>query len=223
MSWKQIAGWAGVAYVVIFLVLFFIVGTPPGLDDSAAEYREWFVDNETQITILTAGLMLAFALILLFASGLRALLAPADATNEGLWSRFSYAGAVMMVAMAGAGASFWAVLGLEEVLATASDETIKTLEIFDKVFFTLIVPFGLAAFVLGASVVILQSGVLAKWIGWLGIAITVLVVVGSLWPLSGDPEGFFGVVGFLAFPPGFLIWSLAVAITMIRSSNTATS
>lgn len=198
-----------------------IVGTPPGFDDSPAEYRDWFVDNETQIAILTVGLTLAFVLILLFASGLRGMLAPVDSANDGLWSRFSYAGAIMMVAAAGAGTSFWAVLGLEEVLATASDDVVKTLSIFDTVFFTAIVPFGMAAFVLGASVVILQSGIVAKWVGWLGVAIALLVVLGSLWPFGGDPEGVFGVLGLLAFPPGFLIWTLAVAIPMIRSSSSA--
>ncbi|MDH3607322.1 MAG: TIGR00366 family protein [Acidimicrobiia bacterium] len=223
LSWKQIAGWAGVVYTAIFLLLFLLIGTPPGFDDSPAEYREWFVDNETTIAILTVGLTLAFVLILLFASGVRGMLAPVDTANDGLWSRFSYAGAVMMVAMAGAGASFWAVLGLEEVLATASDDTIKVLSIFDTVFFTMLVPFGMAAFVLGASVVILQSGVLAKWVGWLGVAIAALVFIGSLWPFGGDPEGFFGVVGLLAFPPGFLIWTLAMAIPMIRSSSSTAS
>jgi len=219
LSWKQIAGWAGVAYTVIFLGLFLVIGSPPGFTDTPAEYRQWFVDNETQIALLTFGLMLAFALILLFASGLRNILGPADDANDGMWSRLSFAGAIMMVSMAGAGAAFWAVLGLEEVLATASDETVKTLSLFDAVFFTAIVPWGLAVFLLGASVVILQSGVMAKWIGWLGLAITVLVAVGSLWPLSGDPEGIFGVLGLIAFPPGFLIWTLAVAIPMIRSSK----
>lgn len=223
LAWKRVAGWAGVAYSVIFLALFLIIGTPPGFTDTPAEYREWFVDNEAQIALLTFGLMLAFALILLFASGLRNILGPADDTNQGMWSRMSFAGAIMMVSMAGVGTAFWAVLGLEEVLASASDETVKALSLFDTVIFTAIVPWGLAVFLVGASVVILQSGVMAKWIGWLGSVLALLVVVGSLWPFTGDPEGFFGIVGLIGFPPGFLIWTLAVAITMIRSSNSTAS
>lgn len=222
-SWKKVAGWAAIVYSVIFLALFVTISTPPSLSDSPAEYGEWFADNETQVAVLTFGLSLAFVLILLFASGLRSILGPADASNEGVWSRFSFAGAIMMVSMAGIGTAFWAVLGLEDVLAAASDETVKALAVFDTVIFSAIVPWGLVVFVLGASVVILQSGVMAKWIGWLGLVLALLMVVGSLWPLSGDPEGFFGIVGLIGFPPGFLIWSLATGISMIRMDRRSAS
>ena len=218
-SWKKVAGWAGIAYVVIFLGLF--VGTEPplSLTESAGEFRQWFVDNETSVAVVTFGLSLALALVVVFASGLRSLLGPADADNEGVWSRVSFVGAVLMVAMGGVGLSFWAVLGLEDTLAAASDETVKTLAHFDTVIFSAIVPWGMALFVLGASVVILQSGVMSKWLGWLGLFVALVAVIGTLWPFTGDSEGFFGIIAFIGFPPGFMVWSLWAAISLIRMDS----
>ena len=77
-----------------------------------------------------------------------------------------------------------------------------------------------AIFLLGASVVIVQSGVLPKWLGWVGGVFAVAGVIGALWTFSGDSGGIlgggFGFVGFL----GAQLWILVVAITMIRSSST---
>ncbi len=224
VSWKQVTGWSGVAFVVTFMVLLvFTGGSGLVLSDSAADVREFFEDEEAAVALSTWGLALAFVLFfLLFASGLRSLLGPADADNEGVWSRLSFAGAVATVAIGGSGSAFWAVLGQEDVLAAASDETVKTLAAFDSVVFTAILPWGMAVFLLGASVVILQSEVMAKWLGWLGLLVTLLFVIGTLWPFTGDEESFLGLLVFIGFI-GFLIWTLGAAISMIRSDSHSVS
>ena len=73
-------------------------------------------------------------------------------------------------------------------------------------------------FLLGASVVILQSGVMAKWLGWLGLLIVLLFAVGTLWPFTGDEESFLAILTYIGFM-GFLIWTLGAAISMIRSDS----
>lgn len=219
VSWKQVSGWSGIIFVVILVVILIIGGSAPVLSDSATEVREFFDDNEASVAFTTWGAGLAFVLFfLLFASGLRSLLGPADANSEGVWSRLSFAGAVATAAVGGAGSAFWAVLGQEDVRAAASDETIKTLAAFDTVIFTAILPLGLAVFLLGASVVILQSEIMAKWIGWLGLVLAALFVVGTLWPFTGDDEGFFAILIFVGLT-GVLIWTLGAAISMIRSES----
>jgi glucan phosphoethanolaminetransferase (alkaline phosphatase superfamily) len=222
VSWKQVTGWAGIAYVVIFLVIIFGSGSGPVLADSATDIREFFEDNATSIALTTWGAALGFALFLLFASGLRSLLGPADARNEGVWSRLSFASAVATTAIGGAGSAFWAVLGQEDVLAAASDETVKTLAAFDTVIFSAILPWGMAVFLLGASVVILQSEIMAKWIGWLGLLVALLTAIGTLWPFTGDEESFLGILVFIGLF-GFLIWTLGAAISMIRSDSHSVS
>jgi hypothetical protein len=223
VSWKKVTGWSGIAFVVLFLVGLFIGGDGPAFSDSATDVREWFEDNEAVVAWTTWSGGLGFALFfLLFASGLRSLLGPADARNEGVWSRLSFAGAVVFVSIGGVGSAFWAVLGQEDILSVASDETVKTLAAFDTLAFAAIAPWGLAVFLLGASVVILQSGVMAKWLGWLGLVATLLIVIGTLWPFTGDDESFVAILTFIGFTLA-LIWSLGASIEMIRSDSSSVS
>jgi len=56
-----------------------------------------------------------------------------------------------------------------------------------------------------ASAVALQTGVLPRWLGWLGIAVLVLSVVGLAFP----------ELGFLAFPL-VLVWMIVVSLLLLR-------
>ncbi len=104
VSWKKVTGWSGIAFVVLLVIGLAIGGDGPALEDSAADVREWFEDNEGLVAYVTWSGALTFVLFfLLFASGLRSLLGPADANNEGVWSRLSFAAAVATVAVGGAG------------------------------------------------------------------------------------------------------------------------
>ena len=142
LSGKQVAGWAGVVYCVIIVAALILIIDAPTFSDSAADYREWFANNEAELEWLTFGLPIAYALVLLFASGLRSLLEPADVTNQGMWSRLSFAGAVTMVSTSLVGWAIWAVLGIDDVLAVASDETVTTLFAMITVIFSAMVPCG---------------------------------------------------------------------------------
>jgi hypothetical protein len=220
-SWQKVTGWAGVLGVIISFGLGAgIASSGPNINASAEEIRTWFVDNETGVALFTWAMPLAFGvLILLFASGLRSLLAPADAGNEQIWSRLSFAGAVVQASVGLVGLSFWGVLGQADILAVMSDEMVRTLAAFDTMLFFSIMTWPTAVFLLGASVVIVQSGVLPKWIGWAGGVFALSGVIGALWIFSGDSEGFvgaaFGAVGFF----GMHLWILVVAIAMIRSPS----
>lgn len=223
-GWRQIAGLAGVLAVALWFTMGLTILDGPGVTDSAADARAWYEAHGTEVALFTWAMPFIFGgLLLLFASGLRSLLAPADADSGGMWARFSFAGAVSQAGAGFIGLAFWGVLAQDEVLAVVSDETLKTLTAFDSIIFFTIMAWPSAVFVVGASVVILQSGVLPKWIGWLGSAVALAGVVGALWILSGDPDGFLGAVlgtvGFL----GNLVWILAVSVSMIRSTPQARS
>ena len=224
MQWKQVAGWAGVLGVVLWIVLGITIFDGPGIADSAADAREWYEDNGTSVAFFTWAMPFVFGgLLLLFASGLRGLLAAADADSHGMWARWSFAGAVAQTGTAFVGLSFWGVLAQDDILAVVSDDTLRTLTAFDSIIFFAIMAWPSAVFLTGASIVILQSGVMARWIGWLGIAIALIGVVGALWILSGDPDGFLGAgLGTIAFL-GNIAWILIVSITMIRSRDAASA
>ena len=65
-----------------------------------------------------------------------------------------------------------------------------------------------------ASVVILTSGVLWRWLAILGIAAGILAIIGAAWVIDGDQEGALGIIGFIGFF-GFALWVLLVNINMI--------
>ena len=219
LAWNKVTGWSGIAFVVLFLISELSLADTPTLDTAATEVRQWFEVNSSQINVSQWGAGLSIGLFfLLFASGLYSRLGPADSANKGVWSRLSFAGAVTLVAIAGAHSGFWAVLSQENLLTSASDETVKTLAAFETVMLTTVIAFSVAVFLLAASVVILQSRVMAKWLGWVGLVVAALLAVGSLWTVTGDEEsllGYFVLSGF----GGWLIWTFGAAISLLRSSS----
>ncbi len=214
---RRLAGAAGILQVVLFIGLGAMILDGPGINDSAADVRAWFGDNETEVALFTWLMPGVFGLLFLtFASGLRSVLAPADAPTGGMFARLSFAGAAVQAAVGFVGLAFWGVLAQSDILATVSDETMVTLNAFDSMIFFSIMAWPTAIFLLGASTVIIQSGVFPKWIGWLGVAIAVIGVVGSAWILSGDSEGFLGAgLGTISFL-GMHVFTLATAIAMLR-------
>ncbi len=221
-SGRRIAGSAGIGFVVLVIALTVVGSGGPVFDDSAADVREYFVDSDTQVHLVNWLAALAFVFFLLpFAAGLRNLLAPADTAHEQMWARLSYTGAVLTAAIVVVGSAFWEVLS-QGVAEEVSDATLVALARFDTVIFTAVMPWALALFLAASSVVILRSGVLAKWIGWLGAAGALLLVIGALWIFGEDDESFLAILFFIGLLIGVL-WVLVVGITMIRSDERATA
>ncbi len=195
--------------VLGFLVWF----DQPLYTDSIAEIREYFADNETTINV--ANWLAAVFFVggfLLFASALRAVLRRDD-DDDGVWSRASFAGAVASVGVAGAGVflSAFTLGGMEDL----SDGVVQAFVRADSILYSTILPFGLALFVIGASVVMLRGSTFPTWFGWLGMAAAAAMVVGALWPVDGDPEGALAIVGMIGLLAGF-VWILLGGAVMAR-------
>lgn len=142
--------------------------------------------------------------------------------TAGVWSRLSFASAVTMSALAAAKAGFWPVLSHENVLAEVSDETVKVLASVEIIMQGTVIPWILGVFLLGASVVILQSGAMAKWLGWLGVVSAAAFVFGSVWLVTGNEESIFGMFTVAGYV-GFLTWTTGTAISLIRSPSPSPS
>lgn len=56
-----------------------------------------------------------------------------------------------------------------------------------------------------AAIVVLETGVLHRWLGWLGLVVLVLAVIGAVLP----------EIGFLAFPL-VLVWLVATSLLLLR-------
>jgi len=220
LSWRQIGGIAGIVFGLgsaIGLVL--LTGGGPALGDPMADIRDYFADDANTYFVLQWFLALFFvAAFLLFASALRSVLAERD-RDSGMWARASFAGAVAAVAIAGGGTVFWSALALNGPDAF-SDSTVEALMRLDAVTFGAVVPWGFVVFLAGASVVILRSSVLWQWLGWLGLAAALAMVIGLFWVIDGDVEGPLAIVTLIGVFVLFL-WSLLAGVAMIRLEETA--
>lgn len=221
-SARRIGGIAGIGFAILVVVLFLIGGDSPTFDDSAEKVREFFVDSDTTVHVTTWLGALTFVFFLLpFAAGLRTVLGAADPVEGQMLSRISYSAAVIAVAVGGAGSAYWEVLS-QGVAEDLSDDTLVALARFDTVSFAAVLPWALALFVFSASVVIVQSGVVGRWIGWLGILAALLLVVGTLWIFTEDDESALAILVFVGLPLTVL-WVLILSISMLRTPTRASA
>jgi hypothetical protein len=215
---QKLAGVAGIGFAATNAVILGLAGNAPSYDDSAAEFREFFVDSglDVHLTTWLAALMSVF-FFLPFSTGLRNVLAAAEGPQEPLWSRLSYTGAVIAATLTVAGSTFWEVLsqGTAEQL---SDDTLVVLARFDAVFLIGVLPWAVALLLAASSVVIVRTGVLARWIGWFGGASALLLLVGTLWLFAEDGDGAIAGAGYLGLVMS-AVWVLVVGISMLRASS----
>ena len=216
--WWRVTGWLGIAYFVLMLIFVVSGGGASRVGDSASEVRDYFTNNDSLVYL--SGWVFAVAnvgVFLAFASGVRGVLGRVDQQDSGMWSRFSFAGAVVAVAIGGTGGAINVILSLTAA-EQASDATLLVLSDLSVVMFTAVSGWGIAVFLTGAAFVILRTGVFQRWVAWLGLASAAMTVVGSLWPLEGELEAGFGTLSFLGFVL-FLIWTLVVGIDLARRTS----
>lgn len=219
-SWRVSGGIAGIVFAVgAMVVVAFLFGAGPRLDDSMGTIRDYF-DNDApaHFIFLWIGTLVYVFAFLPFASALRSLFA-ADDVDAGIWSRLAFVGAVLAVALAGVGTIFWSALALNGSGAF-DDGVVLVLMNAHLITFDAIAPWGFALFLVGGSVVILRTGVMWKWLGWLGLGATATMLVGTFWVLDGDPYGPLAIVGFIGFV-GALLWSLLAGYALMGSEESA--
>ena len=216
----RVGGIAGIGFAATYGVILALGGDVPSYDDSAVELRQFFVDSDLDVHLTTwlAALMSVF-FFLPFSAGLRKVLAAAEAGTESLWSRLSYSGAVVAATLTLAGSAFWEVLS-QSAVDQISDDTLVVLARFDRVFFLGLLPWAIALFLASASMVIVTTGVMARWIGWLGGSTALVLVIGTLWIFAEDGDAVFAGLGLMGMVMSAL-WVLVVGISMLRSPQRA--
>jgi hypothetical protein len=217
-TWNRIAGFSGVAFVVLFIAMgAAIAAAAPPFTDGADELRAWFGDNQGSIAFFNWFTPMVFGfLYLTFGVGLLRRLTAGD-TSGGILPRLSFAGIVAQFAAALVGMSLWAVMSLDPVLEGASDGLLVTLAALDSVVFFALMPWATAMFIIFASVLMMQSRIMPTWLAGLGIVAGVLPVIGGTWIFSGDPESAVRGIGFIG-EIGSMLWVLIASVLLIRSA-----
>lgn len=217
LSWKQAAGWSGVAFVVLFIgSSAFVADIPPPGDPAV---RGWLDDREAAIAWTTWGGGLALGvLFLLFASGLRSQLSARGGESTAEWSGLAFGGAITMAVLGLTKAVFLAVLRLDGVRSSITDQTAVALAAFDSVAVASLVPWGATAFLVGASVSILRSGAMSRSLAWVGLVGATAFAVGTLWLFTGDIEGPLALLTLGGYAT-FLVFAAGASLTLIRGSR----
>jgi hypothetical protein len=210
----RLGGFLGIGFIVLFVVSILVQGDTPMSNDSADEIRSFFTDNRDQFLIadFVTGIALIF-LFLPFAACLRSILADAEG-EPGVCSRLFYAGAILTLAIGGSASIGQCALAMGASDPAIDDSGIKLMAYASDYGFAAIgLGFGLTA--LSAGILMVMTGVVARWVGYLGLVCAAINVIGAAWVIDGDPEGvlsFFSIVGFLVFG----LWVLGISVMLLR-------
>jgi hypothetical protein len=211
-NWRQISGVAGVLFVVTFVISAVMSGDTPTFADDGEEIAAWFSENSD--TYLLSDFITGIAFIFFyfpFLNGLYNVLRAGEG-EPAYWSRIALSGGLLFPIAGLAAGIFQVALALVEGQVSpevASFAMAASYHGFAGVG-------ALTAVLMGAaSICILTTGVLWKWLGWLGVLLAIAAVIGSASTLEKDPEGPLGIFGIISFL-GLGIWILAVSAGLLQ-------
>lgn len=212
--WKS-SGIAGILFVVLSFTASGINNLPPAYDQDNLIFVPWFSENGSWYRFghFLAGL--AFLLFYFpFFAGFCERLRKAEGVPS-IWTRVVWAGAIMSPAIGTIAGTFITALALLE--GNASPEVSKFGMSANFYAFLVAGAFG-GITMTGAAVIILQTGIFSRWLGWAGL-FTGAAAIASTWALvENNPKGLFATINGFAWIIYFL-WIVAISIELIRISD----
>jgi hypothetical protein len=217
-NWWRAGGIFGILFVVLFFVgPFGLTGDTPTRTDSIEEIRAYFEDDGDLYRIGDYLGGLAFVLFFIpYLVILRWVLGAGEGTPP-IFSWLAMFGGFAVVVIGGTASVFFGALAIAaddaEIYAQLDDSSIRLAMEMNAYAFTGFL-FTLGLFVGAASIVVLKSGVLWRWLAGLGLLAALLLIVGAAWPIEGDDEGTLAIIGFIGAPLAML-WIIISSINMI--------
>jgi hypothetical protein len=212
-KWERIGALGGVVFVVLVLVAAFLPGSPPSTSDPTSKIVKWVADNGKEIR--WAGYLGALAVIPFFwwVGSLWRLLRRA----EGDVPRLAVVAALGATFGAATGAISGVILAVLPIAANRPIDApqLRTVYLLGSAvgFMSL---FGISALIGAASVVFVRSRVMPAVLGWFGIFVALLVLVGAYGTVSTrDAVMAFGFASYLLST----LWVLVTSILMYRSAR----
>ncbi len=202
---------AAVQMVTIAFTAVFFATTHPPMDASPQEAARGFAQAQTMVEVGTFLYVLQVPFLLLFLGGLFGVLRRAEGGSGALATSALGAG-IAMVVIASMGALISSVTPIIGQLG-GDGATVKAIDAMTPL------ALALSAFpravLLGAiSVVILESGIAPRWIGWAGLVLGLISLVSTGTLVA--PELFpFLALGTLMF----VVWVLILSVVLLRSTR----
>jgi hypothetical protein len=213
MSFKRMAGWAGIAAVVFFILNLALAGSVPTPEDPVSDVTDYLANDRGMHKL---GLLFGVLAALPFVAFLAGFLVPifkSDRENGEGYGVVIFGGALLL-----GGASTIANTALGALLLRGTDglDAGTVLGLWD-IQQTAYGSAGIAftIFAAGVAMAVFRRQVMADWVGWLA---TVLAVAGALGLVTLTNEGNASLVGYVPFIL-FLVWTLAVSISMVRTTS----
>jgi hypothetical protein len=206
-SWaEQIATGSGVVFAVLAIVAFALVGDAES-GASTEEIISYFSDNADRVKWGAFVFGLAGGFLLWFGGTTASALRRAEGDATGRLPAIAVAAVASSVALYLVGVASWTAL------ARTSDEDGISRALYDlgqQVFG--ISSFTAAAFVWALSTGIMRTRLLRDWVGWLGTALTVLLIVNGASEMLRDSSGL-SILGTITFV-AFLAWVLLASVLL---------
>lgn len=213
--WIRLAGWAGIATVVLDLVaigFYMVAGQPPDYAD-ASKYTA-YVHNGGMVLIAAALVFsVSFTVGMAFITGIRDLIAAAGGLWRSVGNLFLLANGVAYAV---------GLVGVGLLIASATEATTKADPAVTRALmgggFSILGAVNYTELVLAVAVYAYydgRTGFLPRWTGWLGW-IAVLGGAACI-PAAFGGTGFYSQLGAAPLTIGFiplLVWSLSVAVCM---------
>jgi hypothetical protein len=207
--WEQWGPIAGIAFVVLFVVGL-LMNNLPSADDSAIKIANYYNDGGKRAVIIIASylLWLAGLFFFWFVASLRTRLLAVEGVPGRLTS-IAFGGGLVFIGMLFAAAACFASIAGDITFGSekfASVEGARYLPELGYPFLAIGAMFAAIAMIDAASILIVRTNVLPKWIGYFGFFAAVALLFG----------GFF--IPMLAF----VLWVLFMSVAMMRGAPQAT-
>jgi hypothetical protein len=204
--WAKWAPLSGIVFVVLFVAGMMVLNLPD-TDDPLPKFQSFYDDSGNRAQIIIAGylLMLSSVFFLWFLSSLRARLLAVEGPSGRLTS-IVFGGGVVFVALMLAATGCFIFIAGEISFGDVKNINPELMRVLPDLGYPLLLlggMFAAIAMIDAASVLIVRTAVLPKWIGWYGF----VAAVGLLF------SAFFIPVIL------FVLWVLFVSIALLRRSG----
>ncbi|HET9216628.1 MAG TPA: hypothetical protein VFR18_06590 [Terriglobia bacterium] len=207
----RISGIAGLLFVVTSFVASAINVQPPHYNHDPSAIAAWFAENGLQYRVghFVAGV--AFLLFYVpFFAGLCERLRAAEG-SPAIWSRVTWAGAILSPA---AGTTSGAFIVGASLLENTVSPAVARFAVASN-FYAFVVSGALSGIVMtGAAVVILRTSVFPRWLGWVGTLFAVAAILGSAAIVENEASGLFTAVNGLAWL-AYFVWIAGLAVSLV--------
>ena len=196
-SWARYAPLSGLLAVALAVASILVTGFDDvATDDSTQQVVDFWADNDGQQVAGAFLAALSLVPLLWFLGSLRSALRTAEG-GTGRLSAIAYAGGIVLVACGAIDSSFQ--FAVAESVGDVPPEVTQSLSVLYGNFF-LGFPVGLGTLLLASALVILRTGALPAWLGWVALVLGIVALT---------PVGFFA---FLLI----LVWIAVVSVVLYQ-------